>query len=311
MVLIMMTRKELTNLGCMSLGNKQNYLNDLENKLTDKYLGKKAYWEIVNTLMNKRKILGISPLLVADKFFTNYKEKANLFNNYFLSQSKPIPNSSTLLMFLYITNVRLETLEINGESILTLTNQLNVNKTHGVDQISVQIIKCCVILFLYLFQLSSPTMLLWESSLVNRRWLKLHQFIRKENKPIIKNYWPISLLSNFAKIFERLLFQKMCNYFITDNLISKNQSGFPPHDSVTNQLISLVESTRSSFDINYEVRSVLLGMSKAFHKVWHDSLIFKLKQDGINGKLLDLFESYLSNRNQCVVINGSEYEWGM
>ena len=91
--------------------------------------------------------------------------------------------------------------------------------------------------------------------------------VRKENKQIIKNYWPVSLLSNFAKIFGSLLFQKMCNYFITDNLISKNQSGFPPHDSVTNQLISLVESTRSSFDINYEVRSVLLGMSKAFHKV--------------------------------------------
>ena len=50
-------------------------------------------------------------------------------------------------------------------------------------------------------------------------------------------------------------------------------------------------------------------MSKAFDKVWHERLIFKLKQNGIDGKLLGLFESYLCNRNR-VVINGSESVWG-
>ena len=51
-------------------------------------------------------------------------------------------------------------------------------------------------------------------------------------------------------------------------------------------------------------------MSK-FDKVWYDVLICKLKQNGINGKLLDLFESYLSNRKQRVVINGSESDSGI
>ena len=51
-------------------------------------------------------------------------------------------------------------------------------------------------------------------------------------------------------------------------------------------------------------------MSKAFDKVWHEGLIFKLKQNGIDGKLLGLFESYLCKRKQCVVINGSESVWG-
>ena len=133
----------------------------------------------------------------------------------------------------------------------------------------------------------------------------------KEKKQIIKNYRPISLLLIFAKLFEKMLFPKMYNYFIANNLITKNQSGFQPNDSVTNQLISLVESINSAFDINHEVRSVYLDMSKAFDKAWHEGLIFKLKQNGIEGKLLNLFESYLSNRKQRVMINGSESDRGI
>ena len=51
-------------------------------------------------------------------------------------------------------------------------------------------------------------------------------------------------------------------------------------------------------------------MSKAFDKVWHEGLIFKLEQNGIEGKLLNLFKNYLSNRKQRVVLNGMESKWG-
>jgi len=51
-------------------------------------------------------------------------------------------------------------------------------------------------------------------------------------------------------------------------------------------------------------------MSKAFDKVWHEGLIFKLKQNGIEGKLLNLFQNYLANRKQRVVLNGMESNWG-
>ena len=50
-------------------------------------------------------------------------------------------------------------------------------------------------------------------------------------------------------------------------------------------------------------------MSKAFDKVWHDGLLFKLKQNGIDGNLLALFKNYLSNRRQRVVLNGKHSSW--
>ena len=57
------------------------------------------------------------------------------------------------------------------------------------------------------------------------------------------------------------------------------------------------------------MRSVYLDMSKAFDKVWHEGLLFKLKQNGIAGNVLKFFESYLSNRRQRVVLNGSSSNW--
>ena len=95
-----------------------------------------------------------------------------------------------------------------------------------------------------------------------------------------------------------------------NNLITENQSGFQPGDSCTNQLLSLVHEIHESFDCGLAVRSVYLDMSKAFDKVWHEGLIFKLKQNGIEGKLLNLFSDYLANRKQRVVLNGMESNWG-
>ena len=64
-----------------------------------------------------------------------------------------------------------------------------------------------------------------------------------------------------------------------------------------------------SFDEGFDVRSVFLDISKAFDKVWHDGLIFKLKQNGISGNLLNLLSNFLRNRKQRVVLNGQTSSW--
>ena len=57
-------------------------------------------------------------------------------------------------------------------------------------------------------------------------------------------------------------------------------------------------------DEGYEIRGVFLDISKAFDKVWHEGLVFKLKQNGISGNLLNIFEDFLRNRKQRVALNG-------
>ena len=72
-----------------------------------------------------------------------------------------------------------------------------------------------------------------------------------------------------------------------------------------------IHETQINFDSNppVNVRGVFLDISKAFDKVWHKGLLFKLKFYGVEGKLLSLLECYLSNREQGVVLNGQTSDW--
>ena len=130
------------------------------------------------------------------------------------------------------------------------------------------------------------------------------------DKQLVSNYRPNSLLPICSKILEKIIFNNMYRYLVVNDLISKHQSGFRPGDSTTNQLLFLVHNIHLALDEQKEVRSLFLDMSKAFDKVWHDGLLFKLQRNGIEGQLLQLFRSCLSNRKQRVVINGFESECG-
>ena len=105
------------------------------------------------------------------------------------------------------------------------------------------------------------------------------------------------------------MFNEMFNFFIENKLISSNQSGFKPGDSCINQLLSITHEIYKSFDVGLEVRSAFLEISKAFHKVWHDGIIYKLTQNGISGNLLNLLEDFLKERKQRVVLNGQLSTW--
>ena len=79
-----------------------------------------------------------------------------------------------------------------------------------------------------------------------------------------------------------------------NNLLSPHQSDFIPGDSCVQQLIAITHEIYKAFDCSatLEVRGVFLNVSKAFDKVWHYGLLYKLKRNGINGGLLKRIESF-------------------
>ena len=134
---------------------------------------------------------------------------------------------------------------------------------------------------------------------------------KKNDKQLVNNYRPISLLPIFGKVFEKIIFNKIYNFLLEENLLNSNQSGFRPSDSCINQLLAITHEIFEAFDCNpsLEIRSVFLDISKAFDKVWHESLLYKLKSMGISGELYNLLESYLSGRFQRVLLNGQSSSW--
>ena len=132
---------------------------------------------------------------------------------------------------------------------------------------------------------------------------------KKKDKQLKKIFCPISLLPICGKILERLIYNKMFEFFTDNELISSNQSGFKPGDSCINQLLCITHDIYQSFNDGLETRAVFLDISKAFHKVWHEGLLHKLKQNGISGNLLNIITDFLSLRKQRAVLNGQHSTW--
>ena len=184
---------------------------------------------------------------------------------------------------------------------MSLIRNLNPNKASGSDGVSGHMLLLCdnsVVL---------PLKIIFQNILVTSTYPDIWKLanvtpiFKKGDKQLLKSYRSISLLPICGKVFEKIIFNNLYRYLNGNNLITKNQSGFRPGESTTNQLLYLVNETFED-PKSLEVRAVFLDISKVFDKVWHDGLIFKLKQNGISGSLLKLFENYLLNRKQRVVL---------
>ena len=207
------------------------------------------------------------------------------------------------------TNNSLYSVRFSTEDILQIINNLDSNKAHGHDEISIRMLKICG------SSVCRPLQIIYKSCLDRgkfpQEWKKANvvPVHKKNDKQLVKNYRPISLLPIYGKIFERILYNSLFNFLNQNYLISPAQSGFKPGDSCINQLLSIAHEIYHSMDEGYEIRGVFLDISKAFDKVWHEGLVFKLKQNGISGNLLNILEDFLRNRKQRVALNGQTSNW--
>ena len=99
------------------------------------------------------------------------------------------------------------------------------------------------------------------------------------------------------------------NFFRDYNALSAFQSDFFPGDSTVNQLIDISYTFCKARDEGKEVRAIFCDISKAFGRVWHIGLLFKLKSAGVSGSLLTWFSDYLNDRKQRVVLPGASSYW--
>ena len=125
-----------TELSEMILKQKDDYHRQLSDKLSDPKTSAKAYWSILKTLYNGKKIPLIPPILVNNKLISNFKEKTNHFNAFFTSQCTPVSNDSALPSTTNsVSNVSLSSIQFEDQDILIIIHSLNYNKAHGYHDI--------------------------------------------------------------------------------------------------------------------------------------------------------------------------------
>lgn len=118
----------------------------------------------------------------------------------------------------------------------------------------------------------------------------------------LKNYRPISVINNFAKIFEQALKTRLMNFFNKHHVITKSQYGFLKNSNTENAILDFTMNTMKSLDKSTKCLGVFLDLAKAFDTVHHEILLNKLYKCGIRGMALNLLKDYLLHRNQSVKI---------
>ena len=116
----------------------------MSTKLTKFHKSSKDYWSLLKTFLNNKKIPLILPLYHQGNFVTNFKIKAELFNSFFTSQCSLIKNDSKLPSHLnYKTDNRLSAVNFSIDDIAKILQNLDPNKAHGHDKISIRMLQLC------------------------------------------------------------------------------------------------------------------------------------------------------------------------
>jgi hypothetical protein len=281
------------------------YEEKINSNLKNYYMTKpKLWWKKVKQVLGYAQDTSIPTLVVDNHTISDSIGKAQAFNEYFSSHSNINTTNASLPEERFTCNTSLSDINITENEVTDILQSLDPNKSVGPDGINPRLLKICS------KQLSPSLTKLINMSIQKGifpdcwKVANIVPLFKNGCQNNVNNYRPVSLLSCISKVLEKVIFKHLFNY-LRDNLkITMHQSGFTPGDSTINQLVLLYNSFAEALDKKKDIHIVFCDISKAFDKVWHTGLIYKLRKIGIDGKLLTWFKDYLSNRKQKVVING-------
>ena len=133
---------------------------------------------------------------------------------------------------------------------------------------------------------------------------KIISTYKSEERPLLDNYRPISILPVLSKVFERVVHRQLYIYLEENNLLSKNQFGFRTRSSTQHAVTKFSDSIRLNMDKGLMTGAIFIDLRKVFDTVDHACLLSKLIIYGIRNDELVWFEDYLFNRTQFVAFEG-------
>ena len=176
---------------------------------------------------------------------------------------------------------------------------LKRNKAIGYDGLSGNIMNVYDSITVILFKIFKASL---EEAVFPEK-LKIAKVIpvfKKGDKENIENYRPISILPVFSKVLERIMYNRLYEYFMNNNLLHENQFGFQINNSTEHAILQFTRDIAQNFDNGKFTLSIFIDLSKTFDTVDHQMLLKKLKHYGANEKTLTWLRSYLFQGKQYI-----------
>ena len=206
--------------------------------------------------------------------------------------------------------------DIEIHEILEEIRNICEKKAMGFDNIPPKIIKWAPELFASILQIIFNKCLSAGYYPQNMKIARVVPIHKEGDINDVNNYRPISILTQFNWLFERIISKRLMNFFESNKIITTKQFGFLKKHSTEHAILDLKEYLLGSLNKRKISAVLFLDLQKAFDTVSHNILLQKLKHYGVRGLPHHLLSSYLSNRQQYTSINGvkSDLEyirWGV
>ena len=277
--------------------------NDDENQKP--YEGMKKFWQFIK--LNRNEQQGVPTLKANGKVSITATDRANTLNNQFQSvfNAQEIPQEDLLQNSTHPTSGNIEITSIGIEKLL---RKLKPHKAAGPDEISARFLKemaqDIAPILQTIFQLS------YNSSEIPEDWRHANvvPVYKKGQAHDPANYRPISLTCICCKVMEHIIVSNIMHHARRNNILYPMQHGFLSRRSCETQLLEFTTDILENMEHNHQTDVLIMDFAKAFDKVSHPHLMKKLEYYGIRGLTNKWISSFLSNRQQRVLIEGEKSE---
>ena len=285
----------------------------------------KKQWKTMNEIINRRKAKSsITKLKFGDQNITNTTKICNLFNSYFCNIASKlkkdiIPQSHDKeivdpLNFLKKCNCISDCTcsqssmfvePCNETEVSTIIKDLSNSSSSDFSTLALKLVKNNISPILVNTINASLVQGIFPTSL---KVAKVIPIFKSGKRNDVSNYRPISLLSVFSKIYEKIMYKRVVSFLNKNKTIYNRQYGFRARHSCEHALLDAQHKLTCTLDRKETALLLLIDFSKAFDMVDHSLILRKLSFYGIRGIAHDWFRSYLANRHQYVSVNGGNSE---